>query len=119
MEHPIVVVDDEPGVLAMLEDLLAMEGFGVLCFERPDQLQTWKPAARPSLFLIDIMLPGMSGVELAEQLRAEHFSDIPMIAMSASSFMVKTARATGLFAETVRKPFDVGSLLELVERYVG
>jgi len=73
----------------------------------------------PSLFLIDIMLPGMSGVELAEQLRAEHFSDIPMIAMSASSFMVKTARATGLFAETVRKPFDVAGLLELVERYVS
>jgi len=41
-----------------------------------------------------------------------------MIAMSASSFMVETARATGLFAETVRKPFDVTRLLELVERYV-
>jgi hypothetical protein len=37
----------------------------------------------------------------------------------ASSFMVKAARATGLFAATVSKPFDVATLLELVERYVS
>jgi len=39
-----------------------------------------------------------------------------MIAMSASSFMVRTAKATGLFQETISKPFDVGEFLATVER---
>jgi len=43
-------------------------------------------------------------------------SQTPMIAMSASSFMVRTAKATGLFQETISKPFDVGEFLATVER---
>ena len=117
MEHPIVVVDDEPGILNLLRDLLELEGFGVMCFDRPEQLHSL--AANPSLFLIDIMLPGTSGIELAQQLRAEGFVDTPMVAMSASAFMVNAAKSTRLFQATLGKPFDVARLLELVEHYAG
>ena len=118
VERPIVVIDDEPGVLDLLRDLLEFEGFGVVCFDHPEQLHALTPAANPSLFLIDIMLPGTSGIELAQQLRAEGFAATSMIATAASAFMVRTARSTELFQDTLSKPFDVANLLGIIERYI-
>jgi hypothetical protein len=42
-----------------------------------------------------------------------------MVAMSASAFMVNAATSTDLFQATLAKPFDVATLLAIVERYVG
>jgi CheY-like chemotaxis protein len=112
----VVVIDDEPSLLSVLRDLLEDEGFSVVCLDHPQQIEALKGNTDPGLFLIDIMLPGISGIELAEQLRAASYSQTPMIAMSASSFMVRTAKATGLFQETISKPFDVDEFLATVER---
>ena len=119
MDKSIVVIDDEQGVLDVLCDLFAMEGLPVLCFDRPEQAEAMDAGTDPCLFLIDIMLPGTSGIELAQHLRDQRFRDTPMIAMSASDFMVRTAEDTGLFQEAIRKPFDVDTVLDTVERYLS
>jgi CheY-like chemotaxis protein len=64
------------------------------------------------------MLPGMSGIELAERLRAGGYSQTPMIAMSASGLMSRFAAESGYFQEAIDKPFDVDALLKCVERYL-
>ena len=79
MERPIVVVDDEPGVLEVVRDLLELEGYPVLCCDHPGQVVSVTEGTQPSLFLIDIMLPGTSGIELAEQLRANDFRQTPCL----------------------------------------
>jgi two-component system, OmpR family, response regulator MtrA len=118
VQRQIVVIDDEQGVLDLLYDLLEMEGFTVVCLSEPRQVEGLKQSANPSLFLIDIMLPGTSGIELAEQLRADEFPDTPIIAMSASRFMVNAAKGTGLFQDTISKPFDVNEIVATVERHL-
>jgi DNA-binding response OmpR family regulator len=119
MDGHIVVIDDEPDVLEVLCEALELEGFSVVCLDRPQKVASLGEDVEPSLFLIDIMLPGISGIELAQQLRVERFRDTPMIAMSASSLMVHTAEATGLFQETISKPFELDEVLGTVERYVA
>jgi CheY-like chemotaxis protein len=120
MDGPaVVVVDDEPSILESLCDLLEFAGFRVLCLADPDQVAALSPAAHPSVFLIDVMLPGTSGVELARSLRANGFTQTPMVAMSASERMLQMADSSRLFQETISKPFDLDLVLQVVERYAG
>jgi DNA-binding response OmpR family regulator len=114
--QPIVIIDDEQGVLDVLSDLLEDEGFRVVCLDHPKQVASLEERIRPCLFLIDIMLPGESGIDVARQLRAHSFGSVPMIAMSASVSWVQAARATGLFQDTLAKPFELDALLAAVER---
>jgi CheY-like chemotaxis protein len=64
------------------------------------------------------MLPGENGIQLARRLRSHGFATTPMIAMSASMSMAHCALESGLFEETIYKPFDLATLLEAVDRYV-
>lgn len=119
MPAQIVVIDDEPDVLRVLCDLLEDEGFSVACFGRPQDIQSLYGGAHPCLFLIDIMLPGASGIEVAQQLRAGYFAETPMIAMSASPSMISAAQSTGLFQDAFSKPFDLDTVLATVEQFAG
>jgi two-component system response regulator MtrA len=98
--------------------VLEVEGFKVIGVARPELAQTAVTASQPDLFLIDVMLPGMSGIELAASLRAADHAHTPMIAMSASSFMYKLASESGLFQDSIRKPFDVAVLIRRIGRYL-
>jgi len=80
----ILVVDDEPNHRGLLCDLLMPLGFTVLeaphaqaCVEMVDQ-------CNPNAFLLDVSMPGMNGLELAEKLREEGF-DAPIIMVSADA----------------------------------
>ena len=114
----LVVIDDERSVLDLLSDIFEMEGLSTVCLDRPEQIECLGTEATPYLFLIDMMLPGTSGIELARQLRTTSFTGTPMIATSASGDMVKVAKGSGLFQDAIRKPFDVHELLATVGRYV-
>jgi CheY-like chemotaxis protein len=118
MERAVVmVIDDEPDVLMTLGELLEAEGFRVLKVSDPDMLDQIVTAVRPDLFLVDVLLPGTTGVYLAAKLRVHGFTDTPMIAMSGSPLMSRFAADSGLFQEAIDKPFGVEGLLDDVRRY--
>jgi CheY-like chemotaxis protein len=115
MRRPIVVVDDEPDVLDLLCQILQDEGYAVVCHAHPREV-----AADPcdvALFLLDLMLPTMTGIALARQLRGTGFPHTPMIAMSASRDMLEDASQSHLFQGMLAKPFDLNGLLTYAERY--
>ncbi|HEX6506926.1 MAG TPA: response regulator [Chloroflexota bacterium] len=113
----IVVVDDEPELLDLLRDILEDEGHEVVAVSDPGDVKAMQFDGGPDLFLLDLMLPGMDGIELASQLRLAGFDRTPIIAMSASAAMLTAARNSHLFQETLAKPFDLSTLLAFVERY--
>lgn len=82
-------------------------------------MQRVTQSAHPDVFLLDLMLPGMSGIDLARRLRDLGYLREPMIAMSASPRMLNAANRSGLFQETLAKPFDLSTLLDTVERYAS
>ena len=65
------------------------------------------------------MLPGMSGIDLAQRLRDDGFPETPMIAMSASPAMLKQASASHLFQGTLPKPFELQALLQYAAEYAS
>lgn len=110
----IVVVDDEADLRWLICETLKDEGYDVVQFSDPRGVLTFEEA--PAVFLLDLMLPGMSGIALAQTLRAERFPLVPMIAMSASGPFLSRARQSGLFQTTLPKPFDLSVLIDQVER---
>jgi len=84
MEQRILLVDDETGILEMLEIILRKEGFQYIYKAKSggDALQHIKDC-EPDLIVLDIMLPDISGLELCMELRKN--SDIPVLFLTAKT----------------------------------
>jgi two-component system response regulator BaeR len=78
----IMIVEDEPKIAALLADYLqAQAGFQSRIVERGDEVLKMFHSEQPDLVLLDLMLPGLDGIEVCKQLRAE--SQVPVIIVTA------------------------------------
>lgn len=119
MTTTVVVVDDERDVLDLICSVLRDEGYDVICLCHPGEVADLKGRQpQPHLFVLDIMLPAMTGIELARQLRTDGFRETSMIAMSASPAMLHAAEESELFHGALSKPFDLDALLDAVDQHV-
>jgi len=81
-EKRILIVEDEPKIAALLADYLqAQGGFSSTIIDRGDQALKEFRASQPDLVLLDLMLPGLDGIEVCKLLRAE--SAVPIIMVTA------------------------------------
>lgn len=113
----ILVVEDEADIRDLLNDLLTLEGFSVLTAATPALALDMFARSQPDLILMDLMLPGMSGFELAESIRSRQ--QVPIVAMSASNFLLREAERWPHFVATIAKPFDWDALLSHLQGFVG
>ena len=82
MEKRILIVEDEPKIASLLEDYLRAQGaFGSRVVERGDQVMEVFAEYRPDLILLDLMLPGLDGIEVCKRIRA--LSNVPIIMVTA------------------------------------
>lgn len=80
-EAPVLVVDDDPKILALVRTYLQREGIGVVtATDGPLALEEIR-RSRPRLVVLDVMLPGLDGMSVLRQLRQE--SDVPVLILSA------------------------------------
>ena len=111
MTKTILIADDEEFIVDLLATLLEDEGYLVLRAYDGEQALTSARHDDPNLIITDIMMPRMSGTELAQHLRAQEDGDAqtPIILMSAVS-------NTATIPNTVYlpKPFDIDHVLHLV-----
>lgn len=115
----ILVVDDLPASAQSLEAFLRMHGYQVRCAEDGVAALKEAKAFLPHVVLLDIGLPGMSGYEVAERLRAEEAGRTSLIiALSGYSQEehVQRSAAAGMDHHLV-KPADLTVLLELIAGY--
>ena len=81
MTSRILVVDDDTALAEMIGIVLRTEGFDpVFCADGAAAVDEWR-AQRPDLVLLDLMLPGMDGIEVCTRIRAE--SGVPIIMLTA------------------------------------
>jgi DNA-binding response OmpR family regulator len=113
MRPRILVVEDEAGIRVALKDELEFEGFEVeLAEDGPSGLAAIVHSP-PSLIVLDLMLPGRSGLQICEEVRARGLRT-PIIMLTARSHEADKIRGLGLGADDyLTKPF---SLAELVAR---
>jgi CheY-like chemotaxis protein len=113
----VLVVDDEPDVLLLCRLNFQQRGHELL--EASDGTSALRLAreSRPDVIVLDLMLPGMNGYEVLEQLRAEdETSEIPVLVLTAKSLKADRERSRGLGASGfMTKPFLPNELCDLVE----
>ena len=117
MNGRIVLVEDHDSVRRSLDRALTLSGFAVRSFECAEELLEFpNDEVEADCFVIDLHLPGISGVDLCRRLR-ERGVQVPVICISSdhSDLLRTSALASGAFA-CLLKPFEIGSLLDLLDR---
>jgi DNA-binding response OmpR family regulator len=114
----ILVVDDEPIVVEVVQRYLLREGMRVATAATGDAaLEAARDRAQPpSLIVLDVMLPGIDGVELCRRLRQEHGSTVPIILLTARGDEADRIAGLGSGADDyVVKPFSPAELVARVK----
>jgi two-component system response regulator MtrA len=83
MRQRILVVDDDPSLAEMLTIVLRGEGFDTAVIGDGTQALTAVRELRPDLVLLDLMLPGMNGIDVCRVLRAD--SGVPIVMLTAKT----------------------------------
>ena len=116
MAHKILIVDDEPNILLSLEYLMQREGFEVRVAR--DGLQAIEAIEQdaPDLILLDVMMPGKTGLEVCQHVRAiERLQSVQIIMLTAKGRETEIAKGLALGANAyVTKPFSTRDLVAKV-----
>jgi two-component system, OmpR family, alkaline phosphatase synthesis response regulator PhoP len=113
----IFAVEDESHIQQLIKYNLEASGYKVIVFESGESLLTECKNSTPDLFLLDIMLPGMDGLEVCRQLRQNvRTKNIPIIMLTARSEEFDKVLGLELGADDyMTKPFSVRELLARVK----
>jgi len=117
----VLMVDDDPAMLRLLEVNFRIEGFVVESATRGEEALALAEATPPAAVLLDMMMPGMDGTEVCRRLRAlPGLAEVPVIFLSARVRDEEEPEDPSLGPVThVSKPFDPQELVGLVRRTIG
>ena len=110
----IMVVDDDQDLAEMLAIVLTGEGMEVDLVGRGDEVMEIFRATPPDLVLLDIMLPGIDGIEVCKQIRAE--SMVPIVMLTAKGETADVVKGLEFGADDyIVKPFQPGELIARIK----
>ncbi|MBI3989778.1 MAG: response regulator [candidate division NC10 bacterium] len=111
MEKPkILVVDDEPQALELLKAFLQIKGYAVMTASSGAEALTVLEERRPHLILLDVMMPGMDGLETLRRIRErDQAVGILMITAANDEEIAKKAVRQGAY-DYITKPIDLAYL---------
>ena len=111
----ILVIDDDPAVLDLMQRILMKEGYRPVLADDPRQAMSLARAVKPSAVILDVLMPGMNGWEVLRALKADgELESVPVIMLT-----IVDDRRTGLAlgaAEHLVKPIDRDVLVRVLER---
>jgi DNA-binding response OmpR family regulator len=117
-ELAIVVIDDNPQSLEYVSNVLVHEGVTILTAANAEEGLALIYAHRPQIVLTDIAMPGLSGLDVVQQV-AKFDSTIQVIVMSARDSGVSATKALQLgAADYLAKPISLSVLRERVGRFI-
>jgi DNA-binding response OmpR family regulator len=113
----ILVVDDDPDILQVVDIILTGEGFNVHTHSTGNNVPEIVDNYHPDLVLLDIQLPGKQGNEICKDLKHTD-SNLPVILFSAH---VKREKAVDVCNADafIQKPFDVSHLISTINMHVN
>jgi DNA-binding response OmpR family regulator len=124
VKHPkkkkILLVDDEPNILVALEYLFEEEGFTVQKAFDGHQALLKLQSFHPNVVVLDVMMPGMDGFEVARRIRhIEKFDDVKIVFLTAKGTSEDRRMGYGSGGETYHtKPFDNEELVNVINEMV-
>ncbi|MEY2409940.1 MAG: two-component system, chemotaxis family, chemotaxis protein CheY [Verrucomicrobiota bacterium] len=112
----IIVIDDDPEMRSLLEQVLWTAGHDVVTAEEGRIGLAYSRASRVDLLITDLVMPGMEGMETIRRFRKE-FEGVPIVAISGNPDLgniLDTAHRLGA-VRTLAKPFQAAEFLKLVQ----
>jgi DNA-binding response OmpR family regulator len=120
--NKVVCIEDESGVIELIRLILERRGLEVIGAENgPAGLNAIREL-RPSLVLLDLMLPGMDGWEVYRRMKADDMmKKIPVIVVTAKAEGIDEVLAKHIAKvdDYIKKPFSLQELLQSVERVMA
>lgn len=117
----VLICDDDPVILRLLEVNLELEGYDVLTAHHGEEAFEIASRELPDLVILDIMMPRLDGYQTCQKLKAQPSTEqIPVVFLSAKAQASDIEKGKGFGVEEyLTKPFDPNDLLDVVERLVG
>lgn len=117
----VIVIDDEPFILMMIEDKLKKAGIKVITLRESIKAMPVIKNEKPDLIILDWMMPELSGIELCKMLKSDpDTAGIPIFMLTAKG--QEADEQLGLKCGVTRyitKPFSPRALLAIVEETIG
>jgi DNA-binding response OmpR family regulator len=121
MSKHVLIADDEPNIVISLEFLMKREGHRVTVARDGDAALDAIRRERPDLVLLDVMMPGRSGFEVCQAVRAdEALAAVKILMLSAKGRDTDLAKGSALGADAyMTKPFSTRELADKVRELLG
>ena len=121
MAPRILVVDDDPVIVRLLEVNFRLEAFDVVTAGGGEEAIALARETPPDIILLDVMRPGLDGYEACRKMReTPELADVPVLFLSARAKDDDRSRGMELgLVEYVTKPFDPTELVALVRRHLA
>ncbi len=115
----VMVVDDSPANRHLLEIMLSSTGLDILeAVNGPNALELLQDNT-PDLIILDILMPGMDGHQVAEKIKQQdHLKDLPIIAFTAFTHQEEEMEQSGLFDGYLYKPIKKQELFQALEKFL-
>ncbi len=117
----VLLVDDEPGILTALEFLVQKAGYHTLTATNGEQGLALAQAHRPNVVVLDVMMPGMDGFQIAKHIRANpELEDCRIVFLTAKGATRDRFEGYDSGAEIyIAKPFDNERLIDAIEELIA
>lgn len=117
MTKKVLVVDDEPNIAELARIKLTREGFDVATANSGEEALAEVASRRPDVIVLDVMMPGMTGWEVARRLREDpETKDIPILMLTALGIPEEHVPGFADIDEYYTKPFVPSTLVKIVRR---
>ncbi|MCV6547146.1 MAG: response regulator [Cohaesibacter sp.] len=117
--HPTIhIVDDDPAVRDALSVLFELEGYQVETFADGDEFLAHLKDTSPSAVLLDVHMPGRSGLQVLEEMSARHCSSPVLIISGQGDIPMAVAAIKQGAHDFIEKPFDGTAVVERIETMI-
>lgn len=122
MSKKIMVVDDEPDILTTVGQMLELSGFEVIraasgkeCIKKLTQ-----SSAKPDLIVLDIMMPEVSGWDVAAKIKENpSWNEIPIVFLTAKGDVMSIGMGGMTSEDYIVKPFDIKDLIDRIKKILN
>ncbi len=121
MAKKIIVVDDDPFILAVVEKFLKIKGFQVLTTTDPELAFRMAEKEKPNLLISDVAMPGMDGFTLLKSLKQDNATkNIPLMLLTATDRIADVEKGFSCGAQAyLLKPIDWDRAWPKIEAIIG
>jgi DNA-binding response OmpR family regulator len=120
MARRVLIADDEPNIVVSLEFLMRRNGFETSVARDGEETLAEVARFRPDLLLLDVMLPRRDGFEVCQKLRADGWTDLKIVMLTAKGRDIEVEKGMALGADAyVTKPFSTRELVARVQEMLG